>query len=63
MNQEQRLKAQGILYVLEKEASRSSLTEFFEVWGIDIEDWKDFKKTVVDHFQLDGTELYIKIED
>ena len=61
MDEKQREVAQRILHLLEEEASRSNRAEFFAAGGIDIEDWKDFKKTLVDHFQLDGTKLYIKI--
>ena len=61
MDEKQRAKAENILYILESEACRNNLAEFFDAWGTDVEDWKNFKKTLVDHFQLDGTKLYIKI--
>jgi len=61
VDSEMREKAQRILYALEKEAARSSLTEFFEGWGLSIEDWDDFKVKLVETYCLDGSKLYIKV--
>lgn len=60
MDSEQRKKAERILYALEKEAARSSLVEFFEEWGLSIEDWDDFKVVLMDTYNLDGSKFYIK---